>query len=346
MTIHYELVRVLKKWFSLKAHQHGDITQDGKIGNDSGKILTTGTNGKIQTSASITTNQISDFPQDIPSGNHTHTFNSITSKPETYPPSTHSHSFDSITGKPTSYTPASHTHGSITNDGKLTATADAVSKIVITEPTTNAIKVVSELPFSKLNITKANITGLGIPSSDTNTTYTAGNGLKLTGTTFSVDEASATDIIHDTDDNPLPNIIPDLAPGTSVQISQSTLNQAFDNHTHSSQWEQIPVEKGTLKVNQHLGLAEYIYKGTFNFTTAHTLLPFSQNNIIPNEFAPVQRIPQIIHDSTAGLTIGVLYYNGEIKVRSYSASGKTISMYFLYRYKSSSDVITDTVTVG
>ncbi len=42
------------------------------------------------------------------------------------------------------------------------------------------------IPFSKLSIIKADITGLGIPGSDTDTTYTAGTGLSLNSTTFSI----------------------------------------------------------------------------------------------------------------------------------------------------------------
>lgn len=42
------------------------------------------------------------------------------------------------------------------------------------------------IPFSKLNITKSDITNLGIPSTTDLTSYNAGNGLALTGTTFSV----------------------------------------------------------------------------------------------------------------------------------------------------------------
>jgi hypothetical protein len=44
------------------------------------------------------------------------------------------------------------------------------------------------IPFSKLSITKADIVNLGIPTADTdtNTTYTAGTGLSLNSTTFSV----------------------------------------------------------------------------------------------------------------------------------------------------------------
>ncbi|MFC1617615.1 hypothetical protein ACFL2K_05295, partial [Candidatus Margulisiibacteriota bacterium] len=42
------------------------------------------------------------------------------------------------------------------------------------------------IDFSKLNITKANITGLGIPAQDTNTTYANGAGLNLDTNTFSI----------------------------------------------------------------------------------------------------------------------------------------------------------------
>lgn len=63
------------------SHTHGSLTNDGKVGSASGKIITTGTGGAIQASDSITKSQISDFPS--------------------------------------SMTPASHTHGNLTNDGKV-----------------------------------------------------------------------------------------------------------------------------------------------------------------------------------------------------------------------------------
>ena len=44
----------------------------------------------------------------------------------------------------------------------------------------------ASISFSKLNITKENIESLGIPGTDQNTTYTAGSGLTLSGSTFSV----------------------------------------------------------------------------------------------------------------------------------------------------------------
>lgn len=63
------------------SHTHGSITNDGKIGSDSGKIITTGTGGVLQASSTITKSKISDFP--------------------------------------TTMTPASHTHGAISNSGTI-----------------------------------------------------------------------------------------------------------------------------------------------------------------------------------------------------------------------------------
>jgi hypothetical protein len=58
---------------------------------------------------------------------------------------------------------------------------------------TNAdINTNASIPFSKLNITKANIESLGIPGSDQNTTYAAGSGLTLSGTTFSIGSGAIT----------------------------------------------------------------------------------------------------------------------------------------------------------
>jgi hypothetical protein len=58
---------------------------------------------------------------------------------------------------------------------------------------TNAdINTNASIPFTKLNISKANIESLGIPGSDQNTTYTAGNGLTLSGTTFSIGAGAIT----------------------------------------------------------------------------------------------------------------------------------------------------------
>lgn len=53
-------------------HTHGNITKNGTIGSASGKILTTGSNGVIQASSTITKSKISDFPTSMPPTTHTH----------------------------------------------------------------------------------------------------------------------------------------------------------------------------------------------------------------------------------------------------------------------------------
>lgn len=73
---------------------------------------------------------------------------------------------------------ASHTHGQISNDGKITTTTDTVGNVVVTDGS-NIVKVKNKIPFANLDISKANITGLGIPGSDTNTTYTAASATPL-----------------------------------------------------------------------------------------------------------------------------------------------------------------------
>jgi hypothetical protein len=67
------------------------------------------------------------------------------------------------------------------NNGAVTAAKIASGTITSANISTSAA-----IPFSKLNIVKSDITALGIPGADTDTTYTAGTGLSLTGTTFKV----------------------------------------------------------------------------------------------------------------------------------------------------------------
>ncbi len=78
--------------------------------------------------------------------------------------------------------------------GNSQLASNSISSTNIIDGTiTNAdINTNASIPFSKLNITKANIESLGIPGSDQNTTYTAGNGLTLSGTTFSISSGAIT----------------------------------------------------------------------------------------------------------------------------------------------------------
>jgi uncharacterized protein (TIGR02145 family) len=62
------------------SHTHGNITNDGKVGSASGKILTTGTGGAVQASDSITKSMISDFPA-LAAVATSGSYNDLTNKP-------------------------------------------------------------------------------------------------------------------------------------------------------------------------------------------------------------------------------------------------------------------------
>ena len=83
--------------------------------------------------------------------------------------------------------------GSIVNAHINSTAAIDYSKLNLTgSVVASDISNTAAIPFSKLNIVKSDITNLGIPGSDQNTTYTAGNGLTLTGTIFSIGAGAIT----------------------------------------------------------------------------------------------------------------------------------------------------------
>ena len=65
----------------------------------------------------------------------------------------------------TTVSKGNHTHGSLANTGTLNSDISSVNKIAVTD-SSHALKTISKLPFDKVNITKENITNLGISSSD------------------------------------------------------------------------------------------------------------------------------------------------------------------------------------
>ena len=92
-----------------------------------------------------------------------------------------------------SITSAKIVNGSISNAHLNAAAAIDYSKLNLTgSVVASDISNTAAIPFSKLSIVKSDITNLGIPGSDQNTTYTAGNGLTLTGTTFSIGAGAIT----------------------------------------------------------------------------------------------------------------------------------------------------------
>ena len=72
-------------------------------------------------------------------------------------------------------------------DGSITSQKIADGTLVNAD-----INSAAEIAFSKLSISKSDIESLGIPGSDTNTTYSAGSGLTLSGTTFSIGSGAIT----------------------------------------------------------------------------------------------------------------------------------------------------------
>ena len=59
-------------------HTHGNLSNDGKLGSASGKIVTTGTDGVIHASDSITKSLISDFPSSMTPTAHNQATSTIT----------------------------------------------------------------------------------------------------------------------------------------------------------------------------------------------------------------------------------------------------------------------------
>ena len=160
------------------SHSHGNITNDGKIGSTSGYIVTTGTNGVLQAVSSITKSKISDFPSTMTPSAHTDSNGNYGKATTSVYGHTKLSSSTSSTAEDVSATPKAvksaydlantHTHGNLNNNGTLNSDTDTVNKVIVTN-SSNQLKTIQKVPFGNLNITKANITGLGIPS--TNTTY-------------------------------------------------------------------------------------------------------------------------------------------------------------------------------
>jgi len=180
-----------------KTHTHGNISNTGAIGTSSGKLITTGTNGVLQAVDSITKSKISDFPTSMTPTSHTHTISNVTNLQS------------SLDSKASS----GHSHGSISNTGTLNSDIISVNKVAVTD-TNNALKTINKLPFEKLDITKSNITGLGIPS---------------TNTTYSVATANANGLMSSTDKSKLDGIATGATKNTIDTALSSTSTNAVQN---------------------------------------------------------------------------------------------------------------------
>lgn len=65
-----------------------------------------------------------------------------------------------VTTKLSGKSDSTHKHGSLANNGQLNSDIGSVNKVVVTDSSNN-IKTISKLPFSKLNISASDIAGLG-----------------------------------------------------------------------------------------------------------------------------------------------------------------------------------------
>ena len=123
-------------------HNHGRITNDGKIGSTSGRIITTGGDGVLQAVDSISKSQISDFPSTMTPSNHRHgnvTNDGRLVSAETNAPIITDNNGYLIAGSfgttkntfcqgndarlSNARSPTAHTHGDISNTGAITSNA-------------------------------------------------------------------------------------------------------------------------------------------------------------------------------------------------------------------------------
>lgn len=190
------LKELFSPFFALKDHAHGLITKDGVISGQVSKNVVTDSDGKITTEAKPTIPSANATATNIKM-NGTQSAGSLT----TFAKADHIHPVDtsraaashthddryytetevntklsdylttddaSATYQPKgSYATASHGHGKVTSGGTLSETTDSVKNVVVTDTTNNNLRVINKLPFSNLNITKNDITNLGIPTRDT-----------------------------------------------------------------------------------------------------------------------------------------------------------------------------------
>ena len=184
------------------SHTHGNLTNAGKIGSASDKIIVTGTGGALQAADTITKSKISDFPTSMTPSSHTHgnltnagaigsssgkiittTTNGVLQASSTITKS-------KISDFPTEMTPSSHTHGNLTNDGKI---GSASGKIIVTG-TSGVLQAADSITKSKIS---------DFPTSMTPTSHTHGaltndgkigssSGYIITTTTGGALQASAT----------------------------------------------------------------------------------------------------------------------------------------------------------
>ena len=122
----------------------------------------------------------------------------IINKPYTFSPNTSAASsevnsnFDTIYNDYNGGIAAANLASDAVTTVKIADDAVTSSKIADGTITSSDISSSAAIPFSKLSLTKSDITGLGIPGVDTDTTYSAGTGLSLNEGVFSIESSVVT----------------------------------------------------------------------------------------------------------------------------------------------------------
>ena len=185
-----------------------------------------------------------------------------------------------------SITSAKIVNGSISNAHLNAAAAIDYSKLNLTgSVVASDISNTAAIPFSKLSIVKSDITNLGIPGSDQNTTYTAGNGLTLTGTTFSIGAGAITNTTI-ADGSVTTAKISDASISTSKIIDANVTTAKIANNSISSA-KIIDGSINNLQVNaaaaidySKLNLTGSVVASDISNTAA---IPFSKLNIVKSD---------------------------------------------------------------
>ena len=211
------------------SHTHGNLQNNGQVGStaQASKNVVTDANGKITTENKPT----------IPTGSSTATDIKMDGT-QSAGSSSNFAKADHVHPTDTSRAASSHSHGSLANGGTLNSDITSVNKVAVTDSSNN-LKTIAKVPFANLNITKANITGLGIPGSDTNTTYSAGTGLSLSSNSFSVKYGSAA--------------------GTACQGNDSRITNAVNRATRIGFSSNSSAPQDALNLSVIKGSAMYIF---------------------------------------------------------------------------------------
>ena len=199
------------------------------------------------------------------------------------------------------------------------------------------------IAFSKLDITKADIEGLGIPGTDT--TYDAGTGLQLVGTRFSIDSNVVTSNYSGTitatafvgDGSRLTNLPPSVTAGAGLTLTGDELS--IDG---SAAGTGLVLNDGVFSIESSVVTANYggsvviggaLIAGTFNGSGVG-LTGFTPAQIF-SALTP-ENLPASSYTSVYQMSVNKIYYASDptqttvqLQLPSTASSGDQIILYLL-----------------